>query len=202
MTVTSLLTDDKNKIQISLTYFLKKSCFSILREQYVWVFFKIGLKVCNFIKNRLQGRCVTVNIPKIFRTESFISKRGKRNPQSIATSTRQCFFLNRGKVYFEVKQLFKRGSKVITKSDRMFFSTRFILQFRSSRPEVFSGKGFLKICSKFTGEHSCRSVISINLLCFVCSGWQLLPVILKAFYYSHYYLTLNVPIQDKVKKLS
>ena len=25
--------------------------------------------------------------------------------------------------------------------------------FRSSRPEVFIGKGVLKICSKFTGEH-------------------------------------------------
>ena len=35
----------------------------------------------------------------------------------------------------------------------------------SSRPEGFFAKGILKICSKFTGEHSCRSVISIKLLC-------------------------------------
>ena len=35
--------------------------------------------------------------------------------------------------------------------------------FRSSPPEVFLGKGLLKICSKFTGEHPCRSVISIKL---------------------------------------
>ena len=35
---------------------------------------------------------------------------------------------------------------------------------RSSRPEVFSRKGVLKICSKFTGEHPCQSVISIKLL--------------------------------------
>ena len=34
---------------------------------------------------------------------------------------------------------------------------------RSSRPEVFLGKGVLKICSKFTGEHPCRNAISINL---------------------------------------
>ena len=34
--------------------------------------------------------------------------------------------------------------------------------FRSSRPEVFLGKGVLKICSKFTGEHPCRSVNSIK----------------------------------------
>ena len=38
---------------------------------------------------------------------------------------------------------------------------------RSSRPEVFLGKGVLKICSKFIGEHPCRSVISIKLLCSV-----------------------------------
>ena len=29
---------------------------------------------------------------------------------------------------------------------------------------MFLGKGFLKICSKFTAEHPCRSVISITLL--------------------------------------
>ena len=28
---------------------------------------------------------------------------------------------------------------------------------------VFSGKDVVKICSKFTGEHPCRSVISIKL---------------------------------------
>ena len=35
----------------------------------------------------------------------------------------------------------------------------------SSRPEVFLRKCVLKICSKFAGEHPCRSVISINLFC-------------------------------------
>ena len=35
--------------------------------------------------------------------------------------------------------------------------------FRSSHPEVFLGKGALKICSKFTGEHPYRSAISIKL---------------------------------------
>ena len=34
---------------------------------------------------------------------------------------------------------------------------------RSSRPEVFLGKAVLKICSKFSGEHPCRSAISIKL---------------------------------------
>ena len=36
---------------------------------------------------------------------------------------------------------------------------------RSSHPKVFLRNGVLKICSKFTGEHSCRSVISRKLLC-------------------------------------
>ena len=33
---------------------------------------------------------------------------------------------------------------------------------KSSHPEVFFGKGVLKIRSKFTGEHLCRSEISIK----------------------------------------
>ena len=40
-----------------------------------------------------------------------------------------------------------------------------IVIFRSSHPKVFLWKGVLKICSKFTGEHTCRSVISIKFLC-------------------------------------
>ena len=34
---------------------------------------------------------------------------------------------------------------------------------RSSLPQVFSGKDVLKICSKFTGEQPCQSVISKQL---------------------------------------
>ena len=34
---------------------------------------------------------------------------------------------------------------------------------RNSPPEVFLGKGVLKICGKFIGEHPYRSVISIKL---------------------------------------
>ena len=37
--------------------------------------------------------------------------------------------------------------------------------YRSSHPELFFKKGVLKICSKFTCEHPCWSVISIKLLC-------------------------------------
>ena len=38
-----------------------------------------------------------------------------------------------------------------------------LIKFRSSPSEVLLGKGVLKICSKFTGEHPCRSAISIKL---------------------------------------
>ena len=41
----------------------------------------------------------------------------------------------------------------------------FIKSHRSSLSEVFLGKGVLKICSKFTGEHPCRSAISVKLHC-------------------------------------
>ena len=42
-----------------------------------------------------------------------------------------------------------------------------LLFFRNSCPEVFLGKGLLKICSKFTGEHLSRSAISIKLCNFI-----------------------------------
>ena len=45
---------------------------------------------------------------------------------------------------------------------RPFLIKKFRL-YRSSPPEVFLGKCVLKICSKFTGQHPCRSVISIKL---------------------------------------
>ena len=38
-----------------------------------------------------------------------------------------------------------------------------VWKIRGSHPEVFLGKGFLKVWSKFTGEHLCLSVISIKL---------------------------------------
>ena len=49
--------------------------------------------------------------------------------------------------------------------DFAFFPVTKVRRNRSNDLEVFLGKGVLKICSKFTGEHPCRSAISINLLC-------------------------------------
>ena len=45
------------------------------------------------------------------------------------------------------------------------FFVLFVAVSRSSHPRVFLGRGALKICSKFTGEHSCQSAISIKSLC-------------------------------------
>ena len=43
------------------------------------------------------------------------------------------------------------------------FTSQKSYSFRSSSPEVFLVKNVLKICSKFTGEHPCQSVISLKL---------------------------------------
>ena len=39
------------------------------------------------------------------------------------------------------------------------------IYYRSSLPKVHSGKDVLKICSKITGGHPCRNVVSMKLLC-------------------------------------
>ena len=41
----------------------------------------------------------------------------------------------------------------------------FVVIQQSSRLEIFLEKVALKICTKFTGEHPCRNVISIKLIC-------------------------------------
>ena len=51
--------------------------------------------------------------------------------------------------------------------------------YRSSHPETFLVKGVLKICSKFTREHPCRSVISNST--WVCSIVNLLHIFRTPF---------------------
>ena len=61
---------------------------------------------------------------------------------------------------------------------------------KSSFSEVFLRKDVLKICSRFTEEHPCRSAISINLLCnfvkitlrYGCSPVNLLHIFRTPFY--------------------
>ena len=58
--------------------------------------------------------------------------------------------------------------------------------FRSSHPEVFLGKGVLKIYSKFSGEHSYQSAISIITLWHGCSPVDLLHIFRRPFYKKFY----------------
>ena len=77
-------------------------------------------------------------------------------------------------------------------TSRICFSYRTVssTMYRSSYPEVLVRKVILKICSKFTGEHPCRSAISIKLLCnFIeitlwhgCSPVNLLHIFRTPFY--------------------
>ena len=62
---------------------------------------------------------------------------------------------------------------------------------RRSPPEVFSGKGVLKKCSKFTGEHPYQIMVSIKLLCnfteiTLRSGYS--PVNLLHIFRTHFYM--------------
>ena len=47
----------------------------------------------------------------------------------------------------------------------MYYTIKKLLMFRSSHRDVHLVKIVVKICGKFTGEHACRNVISIKLLC-------------------------------------
>ena len=55
-----------------------------------------------------------------------------------------------------LKRFFRMGVSCVYKKYMTSFE-------RNSLTEVFLGKGVLKICSKFTGEHPCQGVISIKL---------------------------------------
>ena len=74
--------------------------------------------------------------------------------------------------------------------NRNSFHSNVALNSLISLPDVFLGKGVLKIYSKFTEEHPCRSVILIKLLCNVfeialrhgCSPVNLLHIFRTPFY--------------------
>ena len=78
-------------------------------------------------------------------------------------------------------------------SRKLFWS-----RFRSSHPDVFLGKGVLKICSKFTGEHNFIEITlrhrcsPVNLLHIFrtpfpkyTSGWLFLLSLLQIRFFSH-----------------
>ena len=59
---------------------------------------------------------------------------------------------------------FKMEMKTWKSTLKFFIVLLIVAMTRSNLPEGFLGKDILKICSKFTGEHACWSVISIKLL--------------------------------------
>ena len=81
----------------------------------------------------------------------------------------------------------------------------FITWKRSSPPEVLSSKGVLKMYSKFTEGHPCRSVISINLLCKLteivfrhgCLPVNLLQIFQNTFLQEHLWKTTSDEKHDK-----
>ena len=78
------------------------------------------------------------------------------------------FFLNSVPFLFKTWKIFKKSNfqkhwKYTSNSSISFCTWNRTFIYRRSHPEVFLGKGILKIWSKFTGEHPCRSAISIKL---------------------------------------
>ena len=81
-------------------------------------------------------------------------------------------------------------------------------KYRSSHSEVFLGKGVLKICSKFRGEHRCQSVISIKLqsnfieitLHHGCSPVNFLANFQNTFSYEHLWVAASENIYTSVEK--
>ena len=52
-------------------------------------------------------------------------------------------------------------TEIQTKKQYYIKKVRVQWNLRNSHLDVFLGKGVLKICSKFTGEHPCRSATSL-----------------------------------------
>ena len=111
------------------------------------------------------------------------------NISSITKSSKFCFIKNYLHSLFDVFiSFFKIVSLFIL---FLFFPFSFLnLHYQKQpHPEVFLGKHVLKIYSKFTGEHPCRSVISIKLQCNLtettllhgCSSVNLLHIFRTSF---------------------
>ena len=71
---------------------------------------------------------------------------------------------------------------------------------------MFLGKDVLKLCSKFLGEHPCRSAISIKLLCsfFEITHWHVcspvnVPLIFRSLFLKNIsgWLLLNLDLEAK-----
>ena len=85
--------------------------------------------------------------------------------------------------------------------------SKILQSFRNSHPGVFLGKSFLKICSKFTEKHPCRTAILIKqqrnfieiTLRHGCSPVNLLHIFRTPYYKNTYgWLLLNFVLANIV----
>ena len=125
----------------------------------------------NFIEITLRHGCSPVNLLHIFRTPFSRNTTGCLLLNLILIRENPLFLLSKCKFFFQISLFNECKIPNIMKRPQILavVSVGYVQIFlkklsfnRSSRPEVFLGKGVLKICSKFTGEHSCRSAISIR----------------------------------------
>ena len=89
---------------------------------------------------------------------------------SILFITRRTHFSNRSSHFDNTSSRFNKTKNYFNTRSRNFKA--FQVSEAATHIGFFLRKGILKISSKFTGEHPCRSLISIKLLC--NSGRQLL----------------------------
>ena len=68
--------------------------------------------------------------------------------------------------------------------------------FQKQPSRGFLGKSVLKICSKFTGEHPCRSVISIKLLCNFIEIAFSMSALLKSWCIFSEHLFIITPLEE------
>ena len=115
-----------------------------------WIFLWTCVEVCQKPKSDLQSHWVLVQprkLPNLTKKTQTIFWQTKANIETF----QKVFLIST----FPLNMIF------IIKSGKLWtLLKRFP---RSNRPDVFLGKGVLKICSKFTGKHSSRSAISIKL---------------------------------------
>ena len=136
-----------------------------------------NLQGCDFIKKRLQHRCFPVKCAKFVRTpisqntysylkgvnffRIYVGVAGGRlmtdvNVGFIVQAFMIYSWTNDTNFFDEIYPFATRAmSWLITESTKG--------NSRSSSPEVFLGKGVLKICGKFTREHPRRNPVSIKL---------------------------------------
>ena len=95
-----------------------------------------------------------LDIEKLEKKTSFIGKFNLLQIQCLIPTTKNILYTNK-KIAMHNKNFY---NKFI-----IAFSKTTLLINRSITLDIFLDKSVLKICSKFTGEHPCRSVISIKL---------------------------------------